>query len=80
MNLRFPFVLKPDQLDAVDAWLQSKYRGSIIYMSGTGKTEIAFECARRRAKTLGAPHFNILMLVPRIVLIEQNHNAFSDME
>ena len=74
LNLRFPFILKPDQLDAVDAWLQSKNRGSIIYSSGTGKTEIAFECARRAAETLGAPHFNILMLVPRIVLIEQNYS------
>ena len=74
LNVKFPFKLKPDQLNAVDAWLQSKYRGSIIYSSGTGKTEIAFECARRAAQTIGAPRFNILMLVPRIVLIEQNYS------
>ena len=73
LNLKFPFKLKPDQLNAVDAWLQSKYRGSIIYSSGTGKTEIAFECAKRAAQKLGSPRFNILMLVPRIVLIEQNY-------
>jgi superfamily II DNA or RNA helicase len=47
LDLQFPFELKPDQLNAVDAWLLNKSRGSIIYSSGTGKTEIAFECARR---------------------------------
>jgi len=50
LNLKFPFELKDDQLQAVDAWLNSKYRGSIIYSTGTGKTEIAFECARRLAE------------------------------
>jgi superfamily II DNA or RNA helicase len=74
LNVKFPFKLKPDQLNAVDAWLQSRYRGSIIYSSGTGKTEIAFECARRAAQIIGAPRFNILMLVPRIVLIQQNYS------
>ena len=73
LSLKFPFKLKPDQLDAVDAWLLSKYRGSIIYSSGTGKTEIAFECARRTAQMFGNPRFDILVLVPRIVLIEQNY-------
>lgn len=34
---------------AVDAWVSNGYRGSIIYSTGTGKTEIAFECAKRRA-------------------------------
>jgi superfamily II DNA or RNA helicase len=74
LNLTFPFRLKIDQLNAVDAWLLKKCRGSIIYSSGTGKTEIAFECARRAAERAGVPRFNILMLVPRIVLIEQNYN------
>jgi superfamily II DNA or RNA helicase len=46
-KLRFPFHLKEHQLEAVDAWISSGFRGSIIYSSGTGKTEIAFECARR---------------------------------
>ncbi len=49
LNLRFPFDLKPDQVSAVEAWLTNQYRGSIIYGSGTGKTEIAFECARMAA-------------------------------
>ena len=48
LNLRFPFELKPDQVKAVEAWLANQCRGSIIYGSGTGKTEIAFECARRQ--------------------------------
>ena len=74
LEVKFPFKLKPDQLNAVDVWFQSKHRGSIIYSSGTGKTEIAFECARRAAQTIGAPRFNILILVPRIVLIEQNYS------
>jgi superfamily II DNA or RNA helicase len=34
---------------AVNAWVSNGYRGSIIYSTGTGKTEIAFECAKKRA-------------------------------
>jgi superfamily II DNA or RNA helicase len=57
----------------VEAWLVNQCRGSIIYGSGTGKTEIAFECARKAAEMKHAKRFNILMLVPRIVLVEQNY-------
>ena len=46
-SLSFPFALKPDQVAAVDAWIKNGYRGSIIYSTGTGKTEIAYESARR---------------------------------
>ena len=46
-SLKFPFVLKPDQVAAVDSWIKNGYRGSIIYSTGTGKTEIAYESARR---------------------------------
>ncbi len=77
LNLRFPFELKPDQVKAVEAWLLNQYRGSIIYGSGTGKTEIAFECARKAASMKCAKRFNILMLVPRIVLIEQNYRRLA---
>ncbi|MFZ0695616.1 MAG: helicase-related protein [Nitrososphaeraceae archaeon] len=49
LNLTFPFELTKDQLAAIDAWIFNAYRGSIIYSTGTGKTEIAFECAKRRA-------------------------------
>src|SRR5918996_6584229 len=73
LNLRFPFELKPDQVKAVEAWLVNQCRGSIIYGSGTGKTEITFECARKAARMKCTKRFNILMLVPRIVLIEQNY-------
>jgi superfamily II DNA or RNA helicase len=98
LNLRFPFELKPDQVKAVEAWLANHCRGSIIYGSGTGKTEIAFECAKRAVAakrsysirgddsiTYNDDHgkssnstniqgsFIILMLVPRIVLVEQNY-------
>src|SRR5215217_4972203 len=71
LNLRFPFELKLDQVKAVEAWLVKQCRGSIIY--GSGKTEIAFECARKAAGMKCTKRFNILMLVPRIVLIEQNY-------
>jgi superfamily II DNA or RNA helicase len=73
LNLRFSFELKPDQVKAVEAWLVNQCRGSIIYGSGTGKTEIAFECARKAAEMKSTERYNILMLVPRIVLIEQNY-------
>lgn len=90
LNLKFPFELKDDQIKAVNAWLSNNFKGSIIYSTGTGKTEIAFECARRLAEIRlakdasypakparwGNPkqEFRILFLVPRIVLIEQNVN------
>ena len=90
LNLKFPFELKDDQLEAVNAWLNNNFKGSIIYSTGTGKTEIAFECARRIAEIkynndimVSSKHttedklnyeFRILYIVPRIVLIEQNVN------
>ena len=56
----------------MDAWISSGLGGSIIYSSGTGKTEIAFECARRAANIISSGcSMNILLLVPRIVLIAQ---------
>jgi superfamily II DNA or RNA helicase len=80
-KLKFPFHLKGHQLEAVDAWISCGLRGSIIYSSGTGKTEIAFECARRAADIISVPCSSslpppdspmaILLLVPRIVLIAQ---------
>lgn len=71
-SLRFPFDLKRDQLDAAEAWMNNGCRGSVIYSTGTGKTEIAFECARRAAESFARDRFRVLFLVPRIVLIEQN--------
>jgi superfamily II DNA or RNA helicase len=82
LNLKFPFNLTKDQEDAVSAWINNKYKGSIIYSTGTGKTEIAFECAKRAAAYANSfifkkeskiiEYFKILFLVPRIILIEQN--------
>ncbi|HZC48096.1 MAG TPA: DEAD/DEAH box helicase family protein [Nitrososphaeraceae archaeon] len=43
-----------------------------MYSTGTGKTGIAFECARRAAGLLNSGLYRILLLVPRIVLVEQN--------
>lgn len=60
-SLKFPFDLKDDQIAAVDAWMENNYRGTILYSTGTGKTEIAFECARRlvdhllSSKRMGSP-------------------------
>lgn len=103
-SLKFPFKLTKDQLEAVDAWISNGYKGSIIYSTGTGKTEIAFECAKKAAEamiqTIGSNvfnndnndrnttdtlsqnnsnnnansknSFNILFLVPRIILVDQN--------
>ena len=71
-TIHFPFELKKDQMEAVKAWVDKGCRGSVIFSTGTGKTEIAFECARWAAKLSGQDRFTILFLVPRIVLIEQN--------
>jgi len=74
-SLKFPFKFTKDQIEAVDAWITNGYRGSIIYSTGTGKTEIAFECAKRAAEARDHnSSFNILFLVPRIVLVQQNIN------
>ena len=77
--LKFPFKLTKDQIEAVEAWIMNDNKGSIIYSTGTGKTEIAFECAKRaceaivhKARSSGNNSFNILFLVPRIVLVQQN--------
>ncbi|WP_148686946.1 DEAD/DEAH box helicase [Candidatus Nitrosocosmicus hydrocola] len=79
--LKFPFALKPDQLAAVESWMNNGGRGSVIYSTGTGKTEIAFESARKACILDTASKngiraeenpYNILFLVPRIILIEQN--------
>jgi len=73
-SLKFPFKLTKDQIEAVDAWITNSCRGSIIYSTGTGKTEIAFECAKRAAEARNHSSFNILFLGPRIVLVQQNIN------
>ena len=75
-QLKFPFLLKEDQIDAVNAWIDNNCRGTIVYSTGTGKTEIAFECAKRVASryhsSSSSTTLNILLMVPRIILIEQN--------
>ena len=83
-TLKFPFKLTKDQIEAVEAWIMNDYKGSIIYSTGTGKTEIAFECAKRayeailhKERTSDNHLFNILFLVPRIVLVRQNINRLT---
>ncbi len=79
-QLKFPFSLKEDQVEAVNAWIDNDFRGTILYSTGTGKTEIALECAKRFAfvstsslsSPSSLPFLNILLIVPRIILIEQN--------
>jgi len=82
--LKFPFKLTKDQVDAVDAWVMNDYKGSIIYSTGTGKTEIAYECARRAYEAVEEANvyddtnpFSILILVPRVVLVQQNINRLT---
>jgi superfamily II DNA or RNA helicase len=77
--LKFPFKLTKDQVDAVDAWVMND-SGLIIYSTGTGKTEIAYECATRACEAVQEGNvyddtnpFSILILVPRIVLVQQNY-------
>ena len=50
-QLKFPFILKDDQIDAVNVWMSNNCRGTILYSTGTGKTEISFECARKLVET-----------------------------
>src|SRR5207245_5113237 len=76
--------LTKDQIEAVEARIINDYKGSIIYSTGTGKTEIAFECAKRayeailhKERTSDNHLFNILFLVPRIVLVRQNINRLT---
>jgi superfamily II DNA or RNA helicase len=79
-QLKFPFPLKEDQIDAVNAWIDNDFRGTVLYSTGTGKTEIALECAKRFAFVSSYSSYssspllflNILLIVPRIILIEQN--------
>jgi superfamily II DNA or RNA helicase len=83
-KLKFPFSLTKDQVEAVEAWIENDSRGTVLYSTGTGKTEIAFECAKRVASIAHSSStpssssnpqnttFNTLLLVPRITLIEQN--------
>ncbi len=75
-DLSFSFALKPDQVKAVETWISNQCRGSVIYGSGIGKTEIAFECARRLAvlDRANRRRFNVLLLVPRKVLVQQNYD------
>ena len=51
-SMRFPFELKKDQIEAAKAWIDNGRRGSVIFSTGTGKTEIAFECARCGSRTV----------------------------
>jgi superfamily II DNA or RNA helicase len=73
-SLKFLFELTKDQIEAVDAWATNGYRGSIIYSTGTGKTEIALNVQKERPRRDHNSSFNILFLVPRIVLVQQNIN------
>ena len=84
--LKFPFKLTKDQIEAVEAWIMNDYKGLIIYSTGTGKTEIAYECARRACEAVVHKEtsvsdnnnpFSILFLVPRIVLVQQNINRLT---
>jgi superfamily II DNA or RNA helicase len=68
LALKFPFELKKDQKDAIEAWLRNDCHGSVIFSTGTGKTEIALECARQcalRRLNVGRPKQDHLTEVQR---------------
>src|SRR5829696_8410075 len=70
-QLKFPFSLKEDQIDAVNAWIDNDCRGTIVYSTGTGKTEIAFECAKRVASRYSSTTTTTNTTF-NIILMEQN--------
>lgn len=81
-SLNFPFELKEDQIAAVNAWINNDCRGTILYSTGTGKTEIAFECAKRLAsrflpKTLSSP-VNKFEIPDVDILSKDMEDTFSD--
>ena len=82
-SLKFPFDLKNDQLAAVDSWMTNNNRGTILYSTGTGKTEIAFECAKRLASLhLSSETVEALIKVDEIgdnnLILENKRNGVSD--
>ena len=80
LNLKFPFNLTKDQHKAVDAWFSNKCRGSLIYSTGTGKTEIAFECARRRAAAAAEHEKKIKLDNNNIVDCNNNNNIIQKLQ
>jgi superfamily II DNA or RNA helicase len=82
-SLKFPFNLKDDQLAAVDSWMTNNNRGTILYSTGTGKTEIAFECAKRLASLhLSSETAEALIKVDKIsgtnLILENKRNGVSN--
>ena len=75
-TVRFPFTLTKDQLEAVDQWVSNGYKGSIIYSTGTGKTEIAFECAKRAAIDLAPREATALSINNRSEKANSYRNSF----
>ena len=71
-SLKFPFKLTKDQLEAVNAWVSNGYKGTIIYSTGTGKTEIAFECAKRASEAIVQPKDN------NVLSHHNNNNAINN--
>jgi superfamily II DNA or RNA helicase len=81
--LKFPFDLKDDQLAAVDSWMTNSNRGTILYSTGTGKTEIAFECAKRLASLhLSSETVEAIIKVDKIgrtnLILENKRNGDSN--
>ena len=51
-STKISFYPSKDQVEAVEAWIENDFRGTVLYSTGTGKTEIAFECAKRVASII----------------------------
>lgn len=67
--------LRPYQKNALDAWIDNNYRGSIILPTGAGKTEVAIG-AVRAVQARDKFNTKVLFLVPRINLISQTITRF----
>lgn len=63
------------QTAAVEAFKQAGRRGSFIFATGTGKTEIAIGCIEKFLEDY--PSGKVIFIVPRIVLIEQTAERLS---
>ena len=61
--------LRPWQLDATDAWISARHRGTIKVVTGAGKTLLALAITERLQRY--DPELRVAVVVPTIVLMEQ---------
>ncbi|MEY2724859.1 MAG: UvrABC system protein [Planctomycetota bacterium] len=71
------YELRPEQIAAVDAWMQSGQRGCIVMPTGTGKTEVALRIMQltRVATLVVAPVRDLMYQWHRRILRSLNYDA-----